>query len=232
MIRTNLRGPSRRVSAILVFVALLCLTATVTIAQTCEFYDHYLKWVGNCDLPGTGSSWNGLCVAVQGDFAYVGENGSMCIVDIRNPTDPVRRGTLPLPGRVLDIEVQGDYAYLDVDDIAMQIVNITAPDAPTLAGSIGTTVTGLLAVDGNLVYMVRYLPARGRNGIVVIDVTNKMAPVWLHSQYIDGFTVNSLTKKDNYLYFGAKGEFIVLNVTTPTAPSTVLRQTVNNPNSF
>jgi hypothetical protein len=51
-------------------------------------------------------------VAVEGNYAYIGEGGALTILDISNPSQPVRKGRVPLPDTVLDVYVVNSTAYV------------------------------------------------------------------------------------------------------------------------
>ena len=70
-------------------------------------------------------------VAVQGNYAYVGEGRRLIIFDISNPDAPVVVGKTPrMPRRVSDVAVAGDYAYVTNGDGILRIVNVANRSAP------------------------------------------------------------------------------------------------------
>ena len=86
-------------------------------------------------------------VAVQGNYAYVGDEGgnpndnamgTFRIYDITDPEAPVARGVLSQTG-ILDVEVSGNFAFLAVGNLVLntgtiRVVDISNPDAPILIG--------------------------------------------------------------------------------------------------
>ena len=58
-----------------------------------------------------------LAVAVQGDYAYVGEGGSLTVLDISHPTTPIVVGRTDIfPQIVQGVAVSGGYAYVVVGE--------------------------------------------------------------------------------------------------------------------
>jgi hypothetical protein len=63
-------------------------------------------------------------------MAYVadGERG-LQIIDVSNPSAPVRRGGYDTSGNALDVCVSGDLAYV-ADGYGLQIIDVSNPAAP------------------------------------------------------------------------------------------------------
>ena len=80
-------------------------------------------------------------VAVQGNYAYIGEGPKLTILDISDPTSPVVIGkTALLPDVVLGVAVaagapQGHtYAYVVVGGAGLGVVDVSSPSNPTEVG--------------------------------------------------------------------------------------------------
>ena len=89
-------------------MALLALPATLLPAQAGDpspATDLTIEWVGSI-----GGSVR--AVAVEGDYAYLGEGAALTVLDVSDPAQPVRVSRLALPGIVQGIHIVGDYAYV------------------------------------------------------------------------------------------------------------------------
>ncbi|TFG82082.1 MAG: hypothetical protein E4H20_08425, partial [Spirochaetales bacterium] len=98
------------------------------------------------------------------------------ILDVRVPELPREVGYLPMT-QPSDIAISGNYAYLS-SWRSLSIVDISNPTAPTLASVLTLGAEGSdfysegVAVLGNLVFVAGF-----NEGFVVVDVSNKAAPV-------------------------------------------------------
>ncbi len=114
----------------------------------------------------------------------------------------------------------GNYLYLALGNIftataqpsGMAIVNVSNPVSPTVTGIFthtATSGTGYVAVDGNYVYL-----AAMQNGVIVVDATNKSAPVFVSQlkpnvnfpknsptpSELDKINARSIVVKNNIMY--------------------------------
>ena len=78
-------------------------------------------------------------VAVQGDYAYVGEGPRLVVLNVSNPAHPTVVGkTAPLPQIVRGVTVVGSYAYVAAGYSGLWVFNISNPVNPTAVGSYDT----------------------------------------------------------------------------------------------
>ncbi len=128
------------------------------------------KLAGSCDIAGDARD-----VAVSDKYAYVISNHyvnedwaiDLDIIDITNPSSPKKFSYSPIGdgyGYAYDIAVAGNYAYIADSYNGLEIVDISNPAAPTIAGSYHT-VSGAkdVAVSGNNVYL-----AAGNSGLLIL----------------------------------------------------------------
>ena len=82
----------------------------------------------------------GACEAVQvvGNCAYIGEGLNLTILDVSNPSSPIRRGKVLLPDIVRGVYVTGGLAYVADGYYGLQIVAVSNPSLPQLRGSYNT----------------------------------------------------------------------------------------------
>ncbi|MBK7667463.1 MAG: T9SS type A sorting domain-containing protein [Sphingobacteriaceae bacterium] len=138
---------------------------------------------------------------------------------------------------VNSVTQSGNYLFLALGDIfsktaqnsGMAIVNITNPNSPTVTSVYtfsATSGTGFVAVEGSYAYL-----AAMQNGLIVLDVTNKSAPVFVsriipnvnfpknapNATELDKINARSMVVKNSivYLCYDAGG-LRIINATTKT----------------
>lgn len=154
-----------------------------------------LSWVGRLQIVDVSSPWAPLpygdfatsepawSVDVDAGFAYVGcgtlispvfydPAGTLEIVDVRNPSVPVRKGIYPLGGHV---DVSGNNAYIGTESRGLDILDVSDPSSPTLVGT-WKGEGGPVHVVNALAYVVHE-----RRGLRILDVTNPAKPVQVAS---------------------------------------------------
>jgi len=118
-------------------------------------------------------------VAVFQDHVYVGDGNDLLVVDISDRTSPTPIGKVSCPGRIEDIAVSGNRAYVGISDGRLRVYDISEPATPVLVGQydgkgqsasrlIGTRV----AVAGDCVALAD--PGRG---VVLFDISSLPAEV-------------------------------------------------------
>jgi hypothetical protein len=95
-------------------------------------------WMGQTEvLPG-----NIQQLAVLGNFLYAaaGVDG-LYIFDVTKPLAPVLTGSLALPGMAQGVVVTGTHAFVSTD-LALEIVDVSRPETPDVAGVSTSTLEG------------------------------------------------------------------------------------------
>ena len=93
-------------------------------------------------------------VAVAGHKAYVGTTTDFLAVNLRGEA-PWLLGSINLPGEAHDVEVSGGYAYVTVDWVGLQVIDIRGPTKPQVVGGFYIAREGMhVAVDGSLACVV------------------------------------------------------------------------------
>jgi len=89
-------------------------------------------------------------VAIQGNYAYIGEGARLTILNISDPHNPAVVGKTSLMQAVVrDVAVSGDYAYV-ADGSSLRVIDVSAPSNPTEAGYYDTPGDAYgVAVSGN-----------------------------------------------------------------------------------
>lgn len=174
-------------------------------------------------------------LAVEGDYAYVGEGLRVVVFDISRPSSPQIIGHSPIfSSAVSAIQVRAGLAYVAAGPAGLQVVDVSTPRSPRLVGSLAVAGSSMdVTVDGSLAFVVQHLSeVQGLSGsrsmwsLVVVDVTAPASP-----QVIGSFPLAAGAKKlvasggmvyvaDNF-WFGQREAFnglTVVDVSDPSAP--------------
>ncbi|MBK6767104.1 MAG: hypothetical protein IPG71_12620 [bacterium] len=112
---------------------------------------------------------NSLCVAVDSQYAYVGDEGWLRVIDLEDPSSPRLIGSCnSSPGVSFDIVVQGTYAYAAGG--TMMIFDVSDPTAPVLASEVLSPGASGIAMSGQLAYVADF------SGLRVFDVSDPQNP--------------------------------------------------------
>ncbi|NCF67533.1 MAG: hypothetical protein GWP61_16330, partial [Chloroflexi bacterium] len=155
-------------------------------------------------------------VAVQGNYAYIGEGPKLTILDIANPAHPVVMGkTLPLPNIVQDVVVTGNYAYVVGVEYTLRVIDIANPAAPFIIGSYDTPAPAYslgVAVAGNYAYVADYY-----QGLRIIDVSNPAFPAEVGFYDTPGIA-HDVTVRGSLAYVAGGFGLSIIDVSTPATP--------------
>ncbi len=122
-------------------------------------------------------------VIVQEPYAYVGEGPQLTILDLSAPATPSVVGkTTPMPDNILDIVVNGDYAYVADSEGGLRIVDVSDPTQPHEVGTYGTSgvYANGVAVSNSTAYVT------SGSGLQVVDVSDPAHPAEVGAYYISG----------------------------------------------
>ena len=138
------------------------------------------------------------CVALQGDYAYIGEGTRVTTLDISNLNSPEEVGKSHiLPGFVRSMEVRGNYAYAATSWDGLQVLNIANPKYPVSIASVRTPATPIdLDLSGEYAYVV----AHWGGGMAVIDISHPAHPLKIKEVNLPGGNILSLAIAGDYAY--------------------------------
>jgi hypothetical protein len=166
---------------------------------------------------------NGSCYTsfVVGNYAYIGNGAAMDILDITNPSDPVRVGQVITPCIVMKIYVSGNYAYVANYEEGLRIIDVSTPSAPLEVGFFegeggfleGGTLTWSVYVSSNYAYVADW-----EAGLRIIDISNPSMPVqvglfdtknWAVGIYVSG----------SYAYVADGSDGLrIIDISNPSTP--------------
>ncbi len=156
---------------------------------------------------------------VQGHFYYltsydaVSDHG-LYILDIEDPGAIKHIPNSLIFTELLDIDVEGQLAYLADGSYGLYIVNVSNPYAPITAGFVNTpgNASGVL-IEGNLAYV-----ADGGSGVQIVDVSNPASPTIIGSCDTAGNAYRLALQGDTLYVADGTGGLVVLDVADPTNP--------------
>ena len=136
---------------------------------------------GGIDL--TGESW-AVEFSADNKYAFVVGSTGFRTIDIQDLTNPILKTTLALPGTIGNgIVIVGSYAYVANRNGGLQVVNISNPLSPSIAGSY---ITGFNANEWayNVYYNAPYLymakhtlnNSQANSQILVFDISTPASP--------------------------------------------------------
>ncbi len=122
-------------------------------------------------------------VTVSDGVSYLAGGGlGMSAIDFSDPQNPTQIGVYALSGNTMDVQVNGNTAYLG-GSAGLQSIDISQPQNPALVVSLDTLNAWSFVFMGDLAYVA------GGSGLQVVDVTVAQDPVLLGAcsmpQYMD-----------------------------------------------
>jgi len=168
----------------------------------------------------------GTALDVQGQYAYlVDGDGNLQIFDVFDPEQPLQLASTQLFSAAPNaIRVAGNYAYVAegqrrVNSVLrpgrLDVVNISDPRQPSLAGSVLTeTNSDALAVDvlGAYAFVVE-----GSAGLRVVDVANPAAPSSVGGLSL-GAWAQAVAASGQRAYVASDGGLHCIDISLPASP--------------
>ena len=111
-------------------------------------------------------------VAVNGDYAYVGEGRQVTILDVSDPAAPEVLAKLRLADVVRGIAVSGSLVYAVAGIDGFQVIDVSDPSAPVRVGFYKTPGQARgVAVSGTVAYV-----ADSGHGLAILRYTGPIPP--------------------------------------------------------
>jgi choice-of-anchor B domain-containing protein len=197
-------------------------------------------------LPYPGETCANICGYVDSlgnEYALVGAQMGMSIVDVTIPNAPVEVLQVPGPNNLWkEIKVRGNYAYVTSEGgSGLQIINLRSlPNtagitsrfwAPTIPGAGTLNTIHALHIDNNFVYL--YGSNLFNGGALVADLTDPWNPIYAgnYQNSVSPYVHDGYVRNDT-LYSGHifDGFFSVVDFTNKTTPVELANQ--STPNNF
>ncbi|MEA3281673.1 MAG: DUF2341 domain-containing protein [Euryarchaeota archaeon] len=204
-------------------------------AATFEFHDDF-EDEGSIVLS-FGNWIRNRASCVAGNYAYATETNGLHVVNISDIDNPSVVGYVALGSQTLDVEVDGNYAYVAVlDSNKLSVVDISTPSNPSEIGSVTDTtkLNKIHGIDkvGDYVYCCAYASGGANGYFTIVDVSTPSSPTIKGSVAND---VNNYIKGShdvqvigNYAYLIASdhhvtddGRFTIINIADKDNPSVV-----------
>ncbi len=158
-------------------------------------------------------------VTIRGDHAFAIGSRSLHVLDITNPGTPRRVGKLDGLGRVRQIVVDGNHAYIASREDGLFIVDVSNAEKPSLISRHDTIefATGICK-SGNVLFV-----ACRSFGVELIDVSDPSHPK--HLSIARTGEAQSVVEQNGFLYAGvwATSEVVTVDVRNPWQPQIVSR---------
>ncbi len=150
-----------------------------------------------------------LAVAVQGNYAFVGQSAEFTVLDISDPTQPRRIAYLPLAAN--DIALQGEYAYV-TNKAGLAVINLADPTHPLQVGFLATPnpLNALAVADG-----VLYASA-ARAGLYIIDIAQPQQPAQVG--FLPLLQIADIAVQGDYAYLATAAGLQVIKVADARHP--------------
>jgi hypothetical protein len=184
--------------------------------------DH-LALLGQLDDPAWGPGYT-FNVRVMGTLAYLIRQDGLHVIETADPAHPVELGHYQRSGAGYSNDVKlvdtGTKRYALIADYPVDVVDVTDPAAPHLAGQI-TEQAHTVAVESRGGHVYAYFGNYNAN-CPIYDVTDPAAPIKLGSFHTTGQLVHDLSVDQGIAYLNAwDAGFLVVDFTDPTNPALV-----------
>jgi len=167
-------------------------------------------FTGTIDNALSFKAWD-LTAGANGDTGVNTVSGSYVAGEVTLGSTGTQRG--------IEIEIEGQYAYVADGSSGLQIIDISNPAAPVARGVYDTAGLAMeVKVVGNYAYVAdRYQPT----GLTIVDISDPARPT-LASSLATTLLPAYITVKGDYAYLaGSGGAMEIINIADPTAPQSV-----------
>lgn len=154
-------------------------------------------------------------VDLAGNLAVVANFSDLLLLDVSNPAAPVGVARIATGSIVLDVRVDGHFAYTASTTAGLQIVDISNPESPRLAGNFksntGSHATGIRVV-GTLAYLTY-----SSGGLQIVDVSDAEHPVGVGSLVTSDALDVDVAGQFAYVANG-DGGLVIIDIGDPRKP--------------
>ncbi len=162
---------------------------------------------------------NHQVIRTQGNYLYIGTQGSLRILDITDVLNPTEVGVYLLPQRdtnLKGLDVSGNYVFLGRSDGVFQILDITDPTNPRPLGSYSPCGTiEDLVVSGDYCYMVDY----NSYDLTIMDISDVNNPTLIATFTLPDYNSSGIMVLGNYAYIANQFDGLyIVDITDPSNP--------------
>jgi hypothetical protein len=166
-------------------------------------------------------------IAVSGDYVYLTRPsmppkvGSLDVVDVSDPANPTRVARVE-GGDPRDVAVApaGDYVYVAYSTGHLYAMDISDPEAPTVAGHYAGAASRVEAA-GSYVYVLR------GQGLVVLNMSDPSAPqvagAYDSVSGVDAYTADLMIAGDYAYLAGGEGRLEIVDISDVSSPVEISR---------
>jgi len=163
------------------------------------------------------ASWSGQAqsVQVQGQYAYVGLNNELLILDLSNPKSPQKASQTIIPANpfIEDIQVVGNIGYIAAGWRGLRLIDLSQPSNPSELSAVDTNDHAYrVVISGTRAYL-----AYGDKGLRIFDVSNSQSPQLLAEADAVGVATD-LVLVGHQLYLADDRGLQLIDVSNPTLP--------------
>ena len=159
------------------------------------------------------SGWP-LQVSIVNDIAYTAGIGGLSIIDISDPGNMSLLGNYRSNFTIIDLFIIGDLAYVTVEGIGLEIVNISNPTSLELISSTIMNSPIRLEVIGDTCFVSKV------SNIEAYDISNPVTPQYLGEYHLGQAIFFDLQANSHYLYasdHSSAGEWFILDIQDPSS---------------
>jgi parallel beta-helix repeat protein len=161
-------------------------------------------------------------MTLAGGIVYVSNESGLDLFDVSNPAAPrklsylqIQTGTDIGQNTAVGVAVNGNVAYVAVEQQGLCIVDISNPSAPAVMGKFqwpNATAQDIVVAQG-----VAFVADQA--ALTIVDVSNPRAPVWLASYPTSGFEESLALAGDHVFVANGGVGLSVIDVSNPHSPA-------------
>lgn len=149
---------------------------------------------------------------------YGGGTNAAVLLDVNSALDwseNCKKSSYDTPANATNAVTNGNYAFVADSTSGLQIINITDPQNPTLAGSYDTPSAAKdVFISGNYAYIADYT-----SGLQIIDISDPQNPSPAGDYDTTGYA-NGIFVSGNYAFVADRTSGLkIINISNPASPS-------------
>jgi len=147
------------------------------------------------------------------EIAVVGSDWNLTLADISDPEEPQIQGTIEIGPGPRAVRLQGDFAYVGLQNSPLVVVNVSAPLHPWIVATLPT----LLGVEQLKVRDGYLYAARGSAGLSMIDIHDPTEP-WICGEVGTNGSARDLDLVGAFAVLANQTNLLTVDLTDPGSP--------------